>query len=209
VLDEEEGAHGVLCTALSHRTAPASLVQACRSTVREPRLDGADNPTPRKKGVRPRSCGSGQVGLLGEREAARLGRAAGETGARQRARDVAAGAIGGRGQLRALRRAVAGDLVGAEDLFRVLAGQQRLELLALDRLALEQQLGDLRERLAVLGQDVLGLLVGALDDPADLVVDLARDLVGVVRLGGELTAQERRGRGRTRAGRASRSCRSA
>ena len=31
----------------------------------------------------------------------------------------------------------------------------------------------------------------ALDDAADLVVDLARDLVGVVRLGRELAAQER------------------
>ena len=33
--------------------------------------------------------------------------------------------------------------------------------------------------------------MGALDDAADLVVDLARDLVGVVRLGRELAAQER------------------
>ena len=43
----------------------------------------------------------------------------------------------------------------------------------------------------MLEQDVLGRLVGALDDPADLVVDLARDLVRVVRLGRELAAQER------------------
>ena len=47
------------------------------------------------------------------------------------------------------------------------------------------------ELLAVLDQDVLGLLVRGLDDAADLVVDLARDLVGVVGLGRELAAQER------------------
>ena len=47
------------------------------------------------------------------------------------------------------------------------------------------------ERLAVLGEDVLGPLVGGLDDAADLVVDLAGDLVGVVGLGGELAAEER------------------
>ena len=33
--------------------------------------------------------------------------------------------------------------------------------------------------------------MGVLDDAADLVVDLARDLVGVVGLGGELAAEER------------------
>src|SRR5688572_27608737 len=135
--------------------------------------------------------GLGEVRLLGQREAAGLGRTAGEAGARERARDVPAGAIGGRGQLRALRGPVGGRRVGAEDLFLGLAGEQRLELLALDRLALEQQLGDVGERLAVLGEDVLGLLVGALDDAADLVVDLARDLVGVVGLGGELAPEER------------------
>jgi hypothetical protein len=58
-----------------------------------------------------------------------------------------------------------------------LAVEQGLELLALDRLALEQQLGDRRQLLAVLGQDLLRLLVRALNDPADLVVDLARRLV--------------------------------
>ena len=44
---------------------------------------------------------------------------------------------------------------------------------------------------AVLPEDVLGLLVGALDDAADLVVDLAGDLVGVVGLGVELATEER------------------
>src|SRR5829696_1187456 len=132
-----------------------------------------------------------QVGLLGQPEAARLRRAAGQAGARERARDVAAGAVGRRGQLGALGRAAGRRRVGSEDLLRGLAGEQGLELLALDRLPLEQQFGDLRERLPVLGEDVLGLLVGALDDAADLVVDLARDLVGVVGLGGELAAHER------------------
>ena len=47
------------------------------------------------------------------------------------------------------------------------------------------------ERLAMLAEDVLRALVRGLDDAADLVVDLARDLVGVVGLGGELAAQER------------------
>src|SRR4029453_7843585 len=83
----------------------------------------------------------------------------------------------------------------AEDLFLGLALEQGLELLALDGLALEEDLGDRRQRLAPLGQDVLGLLVRALDDAADLVVDLARDLVGVVRLGAELAAEERLARG--------------
>src|SRR6185295_11245731 len=79
----------------------------------------------------------------------------------------------------------------AEDLFLGLALEQRLEVVALDRLALEQDLRDRLQRLAALRQDVLRLLVGALDDAADLVVDLARDLVRVVRLGRELAAQER------------------
>src|SRR5919198_32847 len=66
-------------------------------------------------------------------------------------------------------------LVGPEDLPLGLALQQRDELLLLDRLALEEDLADRRQRLTVLTEDVLGALVGALDDPADLVVDLARD----------------------------------
>ena len=45
----------------------------------------------------------------------------------------------------------------------------------------------------MLGEDVLGGLVGVLDHPADLVVDLAGDLVRVVGLGGELTAEEGHG----------------
>ena len=66
--------------------------------------------------------------------------------------------------------------VGTEDLFLGLAGQQRLELLLLDRLALDEDLGDHLECVAVLGEDVLGALVRALDDPPDLIVDLPGDL---------------------------------
>src|SRR4249919_1454093 len=68
--------------------------------------------------------------------------------------------------------------------------EQGDELLGVDRLPLEQDLRDRVERPAFLGEQVLGRLVRALDDAPDLVVDLARDLVGVVRLGGELTAEE-------------------
>src|SRR5262249_8576148 len=69
------------------------------------------------------------------------------------------------------------------DLVLGLALEQGDELLRLDRLALEQDLRDRVEVLAVLGEDVLGGLVSVLDDPADLVVDLAGDLVRVVRFG--------------------------
>src|SRR5262249_38943513 len=122
-----------------------------------------------------------QVWLFGQLQPAGLGGAACEPGPRQRPRGLAARALGRSGGVRALGRAGA-DLGRAEDLFLGLAGEQRLELLAFDRLALEQQLGDRLEVLAVLGEDVLGRLMRALDDAADLVVDLARDLVRVVGL---------------------------
>ena len=65
--------------------------------------------------------------------------------------------------------------------------------------------------LHVLGEHLAGALVRLLDDAADLVVDLARDLLGVVRLGAHLAAEERHVvvAAEQRAGRASRSCRSA
>src|SRR4249919_2349267 len=123
---------------------------------------------------------------------AHLGRtAAGEAGTRARAR---LGALAGsallldRGSLGRLRLLLVG-----EDLVLGLALQQRDELLRLDRLALEQDPRDRVELLAVLGEDVLGGLVGVLDHPADLIIDLAGDLVRVVRLGGELTAEEGHG----------------
>ena len=54
-----------------------------------------------------------------------------------------------------------------------------------------QDLRDRVEALAVLVEDRARAVVGALDDAAHLVVDLARDLVGVVGLGRELAAEER------------------
>src|SRR4051812_38714827 len=128
--------------------------------------------------------------LLGRLEAARLDAAAGQAGARQGPRGLAAGALGGRRRPRDVRRR--GDGVGVgEDLGLRLAGEQRDELLLLDRLALQEDLGDRLEAAAMLGEEVLRALVGGLDDAADLVVDLARDLVGVIRLGRELAAEER------------------
>ena len=80
----------------------------------------------------------------------------------------------------------------AEDLFRGLALEQRLELLAVDRFVPSSSSSEIVVSCSRCSrEDVLGLLVRALDDAADLVVDLARDLVGVVRLGGELSAEER------------------
>src|SRR6478672_9323467 len=127
-----------------------------------------------------------ELGLFRQVEPARLG--AGEAGPRQRARGLAARALGGRRRRRRLD--VLGRL-GAENVLLGTALEQGLELVGLDRLALDEDLADRPEVLAVLREDVLGALVGGLDDPADLVVDLARDLVGVVGLGRELAAQER------------------
>ena len=42
----------------------------------------------------------------------------------------------------------------------------------------------------VFGENAGGAFMRGLDDAADLVVDLAGDLIGVVGLGGELTAEE-------------------
>src|SRR5262245_22598606 len=81
-------------------------------------------------------------------------------------------------------------VVGDEDLGLGLAVEQGDELVGVDRLALEQDVGDPVELLAAFGQEVFGGLVGGLDDAADLVVDLARDLIRVVGLGGELAAEE-------------------
>jgi hypothetical protein len=128
-----------------------------------------------------------QLRLLREVEA-RLGGAAGQPRPRQRARGVAARTLRRAGRQRDLGRR---RRLGAEDVFLALPFEQRLELLALERLALDEDLGDRLERRAVLAEDVLRGLMGALDDAADLVVDLARDLVGVVGLGAELAAEER------------------
>src|SRR5579884_377904 len=119
-----------------------------------------------------------------------LSRSAGQTRPGQRARGLAPGTVrGGRGRRYGnlgRRRSL-----GAEDLLLGLSPQEGLELLLLDRLALDQDLGQLGQRRAVLGQDVLGLDVGRFDDPSDLVVNLASDLVRVIGLGAELAAQKR------------------
>src|SRR3954453_9492994 len=81
-------------------------------------------------------------------------------------------------------------LVGREGLVLRGAAQQGDELLGVDRLPLEQDLRDAVELRVLLGQQVLGGLVRVFDDAADLVVDLARDLIRVVGLGRELAAQE-------------------
>src|SRR5205823_3086342 len=73
----------------------------------------------------------------------------------------------------------------------VLAGEQALELIAVDRLALDQDLRDLVQLVHVLAQDGERKLVRLLDHTADLVVDLARDLLGVVGLGAVVAAEER------------------
>src|ERR1700684_3457758 len=81
-------------------------------------------------------------------------------------------------------------LVVVEDFVAAFAFEQGLELLGVDRLALEQQLRDLLELGALFAQQALRGLVGALDHAADLVIDLASDLVGVIRLGGEFATEE-------------------
>src|SRR5208283_4757879 len=108
-----------------------------------------------------------------------------------RARSFALGAPGGRGGRAGLRQPWPRLLLDAEHLLLALAGEQRQELLLLDRLALDEDLGDLHQIAVVLGEDVPRALVRGLDDPADLVVDLARYLIGVVGLGRELAPEER------------------
>src|SRR5262249_45030343 len=127
--------------------------------------------------------------LLRVVEPAVLRGAAGET----RTRELALARLTlARDRARQLRRLGRGKLLLlAPDLELGLALEQRLELLGLDRLALEEQLADRLEVAPVLLEDVDRHLVGALDDPPDLVVDLTRDLVRVVRLGAELAAEER------------------
>ena len=72
---------------------------------------------------------------------------------------------------------------GREDLFLGSAFEQGDEFLGVERLPDQEDLGDALEvRLAGV-EDVLRGLVGVLDDTADLVIDLAGDLVGVVGLG--------------------------
>src|SRR5918992_2108602 len=82
----------------------------------------------------------GQVRFLGRLEAGHLGGAAGQAGTRERPRGLALGLALGLGRLRAGLRDH--RLLTAEDLFLRLALQQLDELLALDRLAADQDLGE-------------------------------------------------------------------
>src|SRR5918999_2668501 len=68
--------------------------------------------------------------------------------------------------------------------------QQPDQVLLLDRLPLDQRGGDLVELSPLALEDLQGLVVGLVDQPADLGVDLEGHLVGVVGVGGEVTAQE-------------------
>lgn len=64
------------------------------------------------------------------------------------------------------------------------------QLLAVQRLLLQEFTGQDVEDIAVLGEDRPRLGVGGLNQLADLVVDVAGDLVAVVRLGAHRAAQE-------------------
>src|SRR4051794_26475513 len=118
-----------------------------------------------------------------------VGAATGEAGARQRPRALAL-RLPLRGRL--VRSRLWHDgVVRAEDVLLGLALEQPDELVALDRLAAQQDVRRVVELLAVALEDVARRLVRLLDDPADLAVDLAGHVVGVVRLGAELAAEER------------------
>src|SRR4051794_5452717 len=73
-------------------------------------------------------------------------------------------------------------LVRAEHVALSLAVEQLEELVALDRLATQEDLRGVGELLAVLLEDRPRELVRLLDDAADLAVDLAGHVVGVVGL---------------------------
>src|SRR3954471_15002952 len=111
-----------------------------------------------------------------------------ERGPRARHRTgLARGALGLGGRLRRRGRVL---VVLVEFVIRF-AFEQGDELVGLDRLPLQQEFGDALELLGVVVQQRLRGLMGALDDAADLVVDLTRDLIGVVGLRGELATEER------------------
>src|SRR5512132_2369156 len=69
-----------------------------------------------------------------------------------------------------------------EDARLVLAREQPLELILVDRLPLDQEAGDAVQLVHVRLERRDGQLVRLFNYPADLVVDLARDLLGVVGL---------------------------
>src|SRR5271165_1572234 len=88
--------------------------------------------------------GLGQLGALGIC-AAQLGGPSREARPGYRARSFALGAPGGRGGRAGLRQPWPRLLLDAEHLLLALAGEQRQELLLLDRLALDEDLGDLHQ----------------------------------------------------------------
>src|SRR5665213_864742 len=98
-----------------------------------------------------------------------LGRAAGQSRPRQGARSIAPDALGGRTRDRRwnLRRRRG---LGAEHVLLGATLEEGLELLLLDLLALDEDLGEPLQRVALLREDLLGLHMRGLDDAADLVV---------------------------------------
>ena len=68
--------------------------------------------------------------------------------------------------------------------------EQRLELVLVDRLALDEHAGHQVELRAPLGQDRARLLVRLVDEPRDLLVDLVGDLGRVVRVRREVPPEE-------------------
>src|SRR5437588_334706 len=81
-------------------------------------------------------------------------------------------------------------LLGEDALLR-LAREQPLELVLVDRLALDEDRRDPVQVLHVLLEHPPRRVVAVLDHAPDLVVDLARDLLGVVGLAAHLASQER------------------
>src|SRR5438270_9290586 len=111
----------------------------------------------------------------------------GRAGQRERARARLALAL----RLLLRLRLGRGRLLLGEDARLVLVCEEPLELVAVDRLALDQDLRDAVELLHVLAEHRERELVRFLDHAPDLVVDLARDLLGVVGLGAVVAAEER------------------
>src|SRR4051794_6121109 len=117
-----------------------------------------------------------------------VGAATREAGARQRPRALSLRLARRRRLVRSRLRH--DGLVGPEDVRFGLAVQELDELVALDRLAAQQDVRRVVELLAVALEEVARGLVRLLDDAADLAVDLTGDVGGVVGLRAELAAQE-------------------
>src|SRR3954468_19861542 len=99
--------------------------------------------------------------------------------------------------LRRLRRRLGDGLTGADDARRPTLGllrrqipEHRLEALRVDRLFGDELLSQGNEPVPMRREDIRGALVRLVDDRADLLVDLARDVVAVVALLADLAAKE-------------------